>query len=146
MDSIAYAADSVSLNKVLKKTRYPLPNIHNFSVMSGGCSIVSCIDIVDTYYQIPVDSSCSHKLTIATPIGYYRYLYLPMGLATSSNYFQSLMHEVFLDILGVFVYLDDIFPISQTEQEHRILLHRIYERLKIARFDSESKQMHIRSE
>ena len=105
-------ADFVSLNKVLKKIRYPLPNIHDFSVMSSGCSIFSCIDIVDAYYQIPVDPSCSHKLTITTPIGCYRYLYLPMGLATSSNYFQSLMHEVLSDIPGVFVYLDDIFLMS----------------------------------
>ena len=67
--------------------RYPLPNIHDFSLMSSGCSIFSCIDVVDAYKQISVDPSCSHKLNITTPIGCYRYLYLPMGLATSSNYF-----------------------------------------------------------
>ena len=70
-------ANFVSLNKVLKKTRYPLPIIHELSVMSSCCSIFSCIDIVDAYYQIPVDTSCSRELTTTNPIDCYRYLYLP---------------------------------------------------------------------
>ena len=41
------------------------------------------------------------------------------------------MQEVLLVIPSVFVYLDDIFLMSQTEQEHRILLHRVFERLKL---------------
>ena len=68
---------------------------------------------------------------ITTPIGCCRYVYLSMGLATSSNYFPFLMREVLWNIPGVFVYLDDIFLMSQTEQEHRILLHRVFERLKL---------------
>ena len=54
-----------------------------------------------------------------------------MELATFSNYFLSLMHEVLSDIPGVFVYLDDIFLMSRTEQEYRIFLHRVFERLKL---------------
>ena len=50
-----------------------------------------------------------------------------MRLATSSNYFQSSMREVLSDIPGVFVYLDDIFLTSKTEQEHRIPLHQVFE-------------------
>ena len=115
------SADFRSLNTVFKKTRYPLPNIKLFCNVYSNCSIFSCIDVADAYYQIPVDPSCSHKLTIATPIGCYRYLYLRMGLATSSNYFHFLMHEVLSDIPGFFVYLDDIFLVSQTEQEHRFI-------------------------
>ena len=80
----------------------------------------SCIDIVDAYYQIPVDPTCSHKLTISTPLGSHRYRYLPMGLATSSNYFQALMHEVLSGIPRVFVYLDDVFAMSETEEGHPV--------------------------
>ena len=122
-------ADFVSLNKVLKKTRYPLPNIHDFSVTSSGCHFFSCIDIVDAYYLIPFDPTCSHKLTISTSLGSYGYRYLPMGLATSSNCFLALMHEVLSGIPRVFVYLDDIFVMSETE-EHRPLLHHVFERLR----------------
>ena len=53
-----------------------------------------------------------------------------MGLATSSNYFQALMHEVLSGIPRVFVYLDDIFVMSETEEEHRTLLHHVFERLR----------------
>ena len=123
-------ADFVALNKILVKSRYPLPNIHDFSVMSANCRIFSCLDIVDAYYQIPVDPSCSEKLTITTPIGCFKYLFLPMGLATSSNYFQRLMNDVLAGIPRVFVYLDDIFVMSETMKEHRNTLHMVFERLK----------------
>ena len=73
-------ADFVALNKILKVTRYAIPNINNFSAMAHGCSWFSSIDIKDAYYHIPVRPADSHKLTITTPIGNFRYLFLPMGL------------------------------------------------------------------
>ena len=123
-------ADFVALNKILKVTRYALPNINDFSSMAHGCSWFSSMDIKDAYYHIPVDPADSHKLTITTPLGNYKYLYLPMGLATSSGYFQKLMNEVLSGLPRVFVYLDDIIIMSPDLDDHRKLLSLVFERLK----------------
>ena len=40
------------------------------------------------------------------------------------------MLEVLSGIPRVFVYLDDIFAMSETEEEHRTLLHHVFERLR----------------
>ena len=80
-------ADFVALNKILKVPRYVIPNINDFSAMAHGCSWFSSIDIKDAYYHIPVRLADTHKLTITTPVGNFKYLFLPMGLATSSGYF-----------------------------------------------------------
>ena len=78
----------------------------------------------------PVNLADSHKLTITTPLGNYKYLYLPMGLATSSGYFQKLMNEVFSGLPTVFVHLDDIIIMSPDLNDHRKLLCLVFERLQ----------------
>ena len=40
------------------------------------------------------------------------------------------MHEVLSGIPRVFVYLDDTSVMSETEEEHRILLHHVFDRLR----------------
>ena len=123
-------ADFVALNKILKVPRYAIPSINNFSAMAHGCSWFSSIDIKDAYYHIPVRPADPHKLTITTPIANFKYLFLPMGLATSSSYFQKLMNEVLSGLPQVFVYLDDIIIMSSSLEDHQRLLHLVFKRLE----------------
>ena len=120
----------MALNKILKVPRYAIPNINDFSAMSHGCSWFSSIDIKDAYYHIPVRPKDTHKLTITTPVGNFKYLFLPMGLATSSGYFQKLMNEVFSGLPQVFVYLDDIIIMSSSLEDHQRLLNLVFKRLE----------------
>jgi len=62
--------------------------------MAHGCCYFTTLDIKDAYYSIHVTPSDKHKLTIATPLGNFQYNFLPMGLATSSYYYQKLMNEM----------------------------------------------------
>ena len=123
-------ADFVALNKILKVPRYAIPNINDFSAMAHGCSWFSSIDIKDAYYHIPVHPADSHQLTITTPIENFKYLFLPMGLAISSGYFQKLMNEVLSGLLQVFVYLDDIIIMSSSLEDHQRLLNLVFKRLE----------------
>ena len=124
-------ADFVALNKVLKVKKYALPNVLDFASMASGCEVFSSIDIKDAYYMIPVSRSDSDKLTITTPIGNYRYRFLPMGLSSSSTYFQRLMNEVLAGIPQVFAYLDDIIVMSSNLEEHIRLLKLVFDRLRL---------------
>ena len=98
--------------------------------MDDGCSWFNSIDIKDAYYHIPVRPADSHKLTITTPIGNFRYLFLPMGLATSGGYFQKLMNEVLSGLLQMFVYLDDIVIMSSSLEGYQRLLNLVFKRLE----------------
>ncbi len=80
--------------------------------------------------MIPVSPEDSNKLSITTPIGNFRYRYLPMGLASSSTYFQRLMNEVLSGIPQVFAYLNDIIIMSETQAEHSHLLDLVFQRLQ----------------
>ena len=98
--------------------------------MAHGCSWFSSIDIKDAYYHIPVLPADIHKLTITTPIGNFKYLFLPMGLATSSNYFQKLMNEVLSGLPQVFEYLDNIIIMSSSLEDHQRLLNLVFKQLE----------------
>ena len=97
-------ADFGGLNKILKVPRYAIPNINDFSAMAHGCSWFSSIDI--------------------------KYLFLPMGLATSSGYFQKLMDEILFGLPQVFVYLDDIIIMSSSLENHQRLLNLVFKRME----------------
>ena len=136
-------ADFVALNKILKVPRYAVPNINDFSAMAHGCSWFSSIDIKDVYYHISVRPADSHKLTITTPIGNFKYLLMPRGLGTSSGYFQKLMNEVLSGLPQMFVYLDDIIIImSSSLEDHERLLNLVFKTGR-AWFSCEHKKMRI---
>ncbi len=64
--------------------------------------------------------------------GSYQWQVLPMGLCNAPSTFQRIMNQVFWDLLdrGVLVYLDDIFIYSKTIEDHKKLLHEVFQRLK----------------
>ena len=123
-------ADFTNLNKVLDMQKYTLPNINDFAALAHDCKWFSALDVADAYYNIPVDPRHRHKLTIATPLGNYCYNYLPMGLASSSCYYQRLMNEAISNIPQVFCYLDDIIIMSKNLKEHRQTLRQVFARLR----------------
>ena len=124
-------ADLTNLNKVLKTHKYSLPNVHDFANMAHDCQYFTTMDIKDAYYVIPVRPSDKHKLTIATPLGNFQYNFLPMGLATSSCFYQKLMNEVVSGLPNVFAYLDDIIVMSKSKDDHMNTLHQLFSRLKM---------------
>ena len=81
--------------------------------------------------MIPFSRSDSDKLTITPPIGNYLYRFLPMGLSSSSTYFQRLMNEVLAGVPQVYAYLDDIIVISSDLKEHIRLLKLVFDRLRL---------------
>jgi len=128
--SYRLCADFVSLNKVLKVQKHALPNINDFLALAHGCQWFSSLDVKDAYYNIPVRVEDRHKLTITCPLGSFCYNYLPMGLASSSAYYQRLMNEVVADIPHVFCYLDDIIIMTPDLDEHERILRILMQRLR----------------
>ena len=124
-------ADFISLNKILRTHKYTLPNVQDFDNLAHGCRCFTTLDIKDAYYFIPVRPAHKHMLTMATPPGNFQYNFLPMGLATSSCYYQRLMNEADAGLPNVFAYLDDIIVMSQNKEQHAQLLDKLFDSLKV---------------
>ena len=128
--SFRLCADLVALNKILKVQKHSLPNINDFMSLACSCNWFSFLDVKDACYNIPIKESDCHKLTITWPLGNFSHKYLPMGLASSSAYYQRLMNEVATGLGNAFCYLDDIIVITRDFEEHKRVLRIFLNRLR----------------
>ena len=60
--------------------RYPVPNIQEFSSQLHGSTILTRIDLVKAFQQIPIELADIPKTAIITPFGLYEYTRMPFGL------------------------------------------------------------------
>ena len=55
---------------------------------------------------------------------------LPFGLSSSQDIFQKVMSEIFKDIPGVEVIVDDILVWGEDEEQHNVRLIKVLERAR----------------
>ena len=59
------------LNFRTKHDRYPIPHLHDFTSNLAGCRVFSSIDLVKSYYQIPMNEADIPKTAVITPFGLF---------------------------------------------------------------------------
>jgi len=73
----------------------------------------------------------SSKLTtFATPFGRYRFLRLPFDVSNAPKIFHRTFTEIFGDIKGVKIYIDDIIIHAKNEEEHDEILRQVCKRVR----------------
>ena len=130
--SLRPCGDYRALNDRTLLDHYPLPNLRHFSANLKGARVFSKVDMVKSYHQIPLSRQSSAKTTVLSPWGPYRFLRLAMGLRNAAQSFQKLMNSVLDGLEGLFCYLDDILIYSKTEEEHLIIIDKLFSRLNEA--------------
>ena len=64
------------LNEKTLHNAYLIPHIHDFVAGLAGCTIISKVDLVKGYHQIPVRSEDIPKTAIATPFGLFEFVWM----------------------------------------------------------------------
>ena len=122
--------DYRALNARTIPDRYPVRNIQDFSYQLSGCKVFSTIDLVKAYNQIPVNPADIPKTAIITPFGLFEFPYMTFGLRNAAQTFQRFIDEVLRDLDFCFGYIDDILVFSSSEEQHKLHLRQLFNRLK----------------
>jgi hypothetical protein len=89
-----------------------MPSIHELFKCFEGFTYCSALNLNMGFWTIPLDKPSQCLCTIILPWGKYCYLRLPMGLACSPDVYQEKMSEIFIDMISIIVYQDDILVLT----------------------------------
>jgi len=130
--SLRMCIDYRALNSQTVKNRYALPRIDELFDRLHGAKVFSKIDLTSGYWQIAIAAEDRPKTAFRTRYGHYEFNVMPFGLTNAPATFQTLMNDIFRDMLDicVIVYMDDILVYSKTPEEHEQHLRRVLQRLR----------------
>jgi hypothetical protein len=127
---IRLCLDPRNLNKAIKREHYKLPTTTEIFSRLAGSNMFSTLDATNGFHCIPLDEESSKLTTFITCFGRYAYLRLPFGLNSSAEVFHKTLSQLFDDIPGVEVYIDDILIHGSNKEIHDDRLHKVLMRCR----------------
>ena len=119
--------DFRKLNECLVRHPYPVPSIQNLLQTLEGFKYGTSLDLVQGYYQMPLDEESKKLCTIVLPFGKFEYQVLPMGICIAGDVFQERMNELFGHLPYVRCYIDDVLIITKDSwEEHCEALNTVF--------------------
>src|SRR5205085_8125498 len=130
--SLCICIDYRALNSQTVKNRYALPRIDELLDQLFGAKRFSKIDLTSGYWQIAIAAADRYKTAFRTHYGHYKFNVMPFGLTNAPATFQSLMNDIFQDMLDVcvIVYLDDILVFSKNDADHKKHVRQVLQQLR----------------
>ena len=122
--------DPRDLNKAIKCEHYPMQTIEEVVTRMPNATVFSVLDASSGFWQIKLDQESAKLCTFNSPFGRYMFKRLPFGLSSSQDVFQRIMSQMFDNIEGVEVIVDDILVWGENEQQHDARLMRVLERAR----------------
>ena len=121
------------LNTMTVKNKYPLPLITDLINQLRGAKYFTKFDVRWGYNNVRIREGDEWKAAFRTNRGLFEPLVMFFGLTNSPATFQTMMNDIFQDLIMegvVCVYLDDILIFTRTLEEHRRVTRIVMERLR----------------
>lgn len=136
------------MNKAIKREHYPMRTVEEIAAQMPDAKYFSVLDASSGFWQVKLDDKSCKLCTFNTPFGRYMFKRLPFGICSAQDVFQNVMSEIFQDIDGVEVVVDDILVWGACEKDHDTRLEKVLQRaqsrnLKLNKDKSQIKQNKI---
>ncbi len=129
---VRLVVDYRKLNKKIKDSGYPFPNLWDQLQSIPKSKYFTQIDLTMGYHNLKIKDSDCCKTAFVVPWGHYEYSRVPFGLKTAPRAFQCIMADTFSDLPFVRVFLDDILICSLNKEDHLNHVETVLKRLKEA--------------
>lgn len=120
--------------------------IEEIATRMPNAKFFSVLDASSGYWQVQLDPESAQLCTFNTPFGRYKFKRLPFGLSSAPDVFQRVMSEMFEDIEGVEVVVDDILVWGTTEEQHDARLRQVLERAQVHNLKLNETKCHIKQQ
>lgn len=117
--------DPGNLNNCIKREHFKLPTFEEVSSKMTGASIFSKIDATAAFFQIKLSEASSKLCVFNTPFGRYYFKRLPYGISSAPEIFHRHFKELFENIQGCEVFIDDIVIYAKNKEEHDFILNKV---------------------
>ena len=132
------------LNQVARFDAYPMLRVEEMFESIGSSSVVTTLDLVSGYWQIPMAPGSREKTAFATPFGLFEFEVMPFGLHNVPATFQWMMNHVLRDCQGYAqAYIDDVVIFSRDWEEHLGHLQQVFSRPQLAGLTVKMKKCHF---
>ncbi|KAK3522835.1 hypothetical protein QTP86_004671 [Hemibagrus guttatus] len=122
--------DYRGLNTLTVRYPYLLPLVPAALEQLQGSVIFTKLDLRSAYNLICIKEEDKWKTAFYTISGHFEYMVMAYGLTNAPVVFQSLINEVFKDVLNKYIiaYIDDILIYSSSLMEHICHVHTVLTR------------------
>lgn len=94
---IRFCGDYREVNKFIEISQKPIPIVQHELTKAAKFRIYIDLDMANSFHQIPLTEVASRLLSIQTPWGLVRPLFLPEGVGPASGLLQHIVREIFHD-------------------------------------------------
>jgi RNase H-like domain found in reverse transcriptase/Chromo (CHRromatin Organisation MOdifier) domain len=112
---IRHCGDYRQINPYIHIPQEPIPHVQQSIAKAAGWKVFVDLDMTNSFHQIPIDNPSSELLSVATPWGLYRPLFLPEGVGPASGILQSVVRSVFADYESWIIVIFDNFLILASD-------------------------------
>ena len=100
--------DFCKLNTITKSDSFPIPRIDDCIDKTGHAKFVSNLDLLKSFWQVPLKERAKKLSVFVTPKGLYQYKVVPFRMKNVPATFQWLISQLTQDLDGCEGYIDDI--------------------------------------
>ena len=104
-----------------------MSTIEDIVTIMPNAKVFSVLDTSSGFWQVKLDPSSAKLCTFNTPFRHYKFKRLPFGLSSSQDIFQRIMSDMFRDIDGCEVVIDDLLIWGETDEQHDKRLKQVLE-------------------
>jgi hypothetical protein len=130
---LCFVQDYRALNAITRKNRYPLPLIDDLIHRLKDARYFTKLDVCWGYNNVRIRKGDKWKATFHTNRGLFEPLVMYFGLTNSLATFQTMMNEIFQDLITegvVSVYLNDILIFTNSLEEHCQVMRLVLDRMR----------------
>jgi len=136
---IRFCGDYVEVNKHITIPHYPIPKVVHALEKAAGFKVFLDIDMTNSFHQIKLGTRTSNILSVQTPWGLVRPLYMPEGIGPASGILQRTVMEIFDDYQDFMINIFDNLLVlchdyDDALKKLRIVLERASARKVVLKF------------